>query len=162
MRKNNWIVAIVVVIAAAILLGLWFVLGFSHVDAPLDPVLTLVWAVVLIAAIAAIVWAENKRREKMRTAFVGNGVLYSPEFGLVQTSGSSEVDALQRTLAAQEYPDEVAKLDKNNRPAFRWVVKSEKFDADQGVWSGKVFRAEDASGTAMSFANRDELAAIIA
>ena len=159
MRKNNWIVAIVVVIAAAILLGLWFVLGFSHVDAPLDPVLTLVCAVVLIAA---IVWSENKRREKMRTAFVGNGVLYSPEFGLVQTSGSSEVDALQRTLAAQEYPDEVAKLDKNNRPAFRWVVKSEKFDADQGVWSGKVFRAGDSSGTAMRFANREELAAIIA
>ena len=98
----------------------------------------------------------------MRTAFVGNGVLYSPEFGLVQTSGNSEIDALHRTLAAQEYPDEVAKLDKNNRPAFRWVVKSEKFDVNQGVWSGKVFRAGDSSGTAMNFANRDELAAIIA
>ena len=162
MRKNNWIVAIVVVIAAVICLCLWFGLGFSSVDAPVDPVMTLVWALVLVIAIAVITWAENKRREKMRTAFIGNGVLYSPEFGLVQTSGNSEVDTLQRTLATHQYPDEVVKLDKNNRPAFRWVVESEKFDADQGVWSGKVFRAGDSSKTPMSFANRDELAAIIA
>lgn len=45
-------------------------------------------------------WAESKRRAKMRLAFVGDGIIYNPESGLVlPDQGESELALLQRTLA---------------------------------------------------------------
>ena len=43
-------------------------------------------------------WAESKRRAKMRLAFVGDGIIYNPERGLVvPDQGESELALLQRT-----------------------------------------------------------------
>lgn len=45
-------------------------------------------------------WAESKRRAKMRLAFAGDGIIYNPESGLVlPDQGESELALLQRTLA---------------------------------------------------------------
>ena len=53
-------------------------------------------------------WAESKRRAKMRLAFVGDGVIYNPESGLVlPDQGESELALLQRTLAKKrDFPSE--------------------------------------------------------
>ncbi|MEE0706168.1 MAG: hypothetical protein UCH28_07260, partial [Adlercreutzia sp.] len=107
MRKNNWIVAGVAVVASIALLALWFGLGFNHVDTPLDLVVAILWWVVVAAVIAGIMMAEQKRRQKMRLAFVGDGVLYNAERGIVLVeNGWDEVSTLQRTLDSLSYADQ--------------------------------------------------------
>lgn len=162
MRKSNWLVAAIAVVAAAVLLWVWFALGFNHVDDPLDLVVAIVWWAVVAAVIGAIVWAENKRREKMRTAFVGQGIIYNPESGLVVPDrGESELSALERTLAGMAFPDEVAGLDERMTPEFRWVVRSRKFDKNGDVWEGEVASARDPKAEPQPFSGREELAQLI-
>ena len=139
MRKNNWIVAAIAAVACGVLLWAWFALGFNHVDAPLDLVVAVVWWLAVAAVVGGIVWAEGKRREKMRLAFIGEGIVYNPEAGLVMPdAGESELAALERTLAGMAFPDEVAALDERVRPAFRWVVRSRKFDRSGGAHASAV------------------------
>ena len=151
MRKNNWIVAAIAAVACGVLLWAWFALGFNHVDDPLDLV------------VGGIVWAEGKRREKMRLAFIGEGIVYNPEAGLVMPdAGESELAALERTLAGMAFPDEVAALDERVRPAFRWVVRSRKFDRNGEVWEGEVVPAHDPEAEPRAFSSREDLAALLA
>lgn len=162
MRKSNWLVAAIAVVAAAALLWAWFALGFNHVDSPLDLVVAILWWVVVAAVIGAIMWAENKRRARMRLAFVGDGVVYNPESGVVvPDQGENELALLQRTLAGMTFPDEIAGLDERNRPAFRWVVRSNKFDQNGDVWEGEVVSARDPQAEAKPFASREDLAVLI-
>ena len=117
MRKNNWIVAAIAAVACGVLLWAWFALGFNHVDDPLDLVVAIVWWLAVAAVVGGIVWAEGKRREKMRLAFVGEGAGCSPEAGLVMPdAGESELAALERTLSGMAFPDEVAALDEKAPP----------------------------------------------
>ena len=142
MRKSNWIVAAIAAVACGVLLWAWFALGFNHVDDPLDLVVAVAWWLVVAAVAGGIVWAEGKRREKMRLAFVGEGAGCSPEAGLVMPdAGESELAALERTLSGMAFPDEVAALDERVRPAFRWVVRSRKFDRNGDDWEGEVVAA---------------------
>ena len=155
MRKSNWIVAAIAAVACGVLLWAWFALGFNHVDDPLD--------LVVVAVVGGIVWAEGKRREKMRLAFIGEGVVYNPEAGLVMPdAGESELAALERTLAGMAFPDEVAALDERVRPAFRWVVRSRKFDRNGEVWEGEVVAAHDPDAEPRPFSSRENLAALLA
>ena len=81
----------------------WFALGSDHVDDPLD--------LVVAAVVGGIVWAEGKRREKMRLAFIGEGVVYNPEAGLVMPdAGESELAALERTLSGRPGRADVPRL----------------------------------------------------
>lgn len=163
MRKSNWLVMAIAAVACAVLLGLWFFLGFNHVDSPLDLIIAIVWWVVVAGVIGAIVWSENRRREKMRLAFVGEGVVYNPERGLVLVEvPKGELDALQQTLENLSYPTQVVELADHVRPAFQWVVRSEKFDREGDVWEGEVLPAHDPDGKPVRFNGRDELAALIA
>ena len=105
---------------------------------------------------AVIVWAEGKRREKMRLAFIGEGAGCSPEAGLVMPdAGESELAALERTLSGMAFPDEVAVLDERVRPAFRWVVRSRKFDRNGEVWEGEVVAVHDPDAEPRPFSSRD-------
>ena len=155
MRKSNWIVAAIAAVACGVLLWAWFALGFNHVDDPLD--------LVVAAGVGGIVWAEGKRREKMRLAFIGEGVVYNPEAGLVMPdAGESELAALERTLSGMAFPDEVAALDERMSPAFRWVVRSRKFDRNGEVWEGEVVAAHDPDAESRPFSSRENLAALLA
>ena len=163
MRKNNWIVTAIAAVACGVLLWAWFALGFNHVDDPLDLVVAVAWWLVVAAVAGGIVWAEGKRREKMRLAFVGEGAGCSPEAGLVMPdAGESELAALERTLSGMAFPDEVAALDERVRPAFRWVVRSRKFDRNGEVWEGEVVAAHDPDAEPRPFASREDLAALLA
>ena len=155
MRKSNWIVAAIAAVACGVLLWAWFALGFNHMDDPLD--------LVVAAVVGGIVWAEGKRREKMRLAFIGEGVVYNPEAGLVMPdAGESELAALERTLSGMAFPDEVAALDERMSPAFRWVVRSRKFDRNGEVWEGEVVAAHDPGAEPRPFSSRENLAALLA
>ena len=63
MRKSNWIIAAVLLLASVAFLWIWHALQFDLVDNPLDIVVTVVWWVVIAAACVAIHWAEKKRQD---------------------------------------------------------------------------------------------------
>ena len=46
------------------------------------------------------------------------------------------------------FPDEVVALDERARPAFRWVMRSRKFDRNGDDWEGEVVAAHDPGGRA--------------
>ena len=64
----------------------------------------------------------------MRLAFVGDGIIYNPESGLVlPDQGEGELALLQRTLAGMTFPDEVAK------PARFWQRRAFSASAGRGT-----------------------------
>lgn len=116
MRKSNWIIAAVLLLASVAFLWIWHALQFDLVDNPLDIVVTVVWWVVIAAACVAIHWAEKKRQERIRTIFVAPGLLYNSEMGVVRLSPDDEVvDALQAILSNLTYGFELAELPANSR-----------------------------------------------
>ena len=111
MRKSNWMIAAVLLLASVAFLWIWHALQFDLVDNPLDIVVTVVWWVVIVAACVAIHWAEKKRQERIRTIFVAPGLLYNSEMGVVRLSPDDEVvDALQAILSNLTYGFELAEL----------------------------------------------------
>lgn len=162
MRKSNWLVATVAAIAVGALLWLWYFLGFNRIDSPLDLVIAIVWWLVIALVVVAITRAEAKRREKMRTAFVGEGFLYNPETGLITADqGESEVSLLEHTLATLTYPDKVKTLDEDAGRTFRWVVYSHKFDQDNDIWEGEVRPAHNPDEDPTPFDTRESLVALL-
>ena len=83
MKKSNIIVLAVAAAVSVFLLALWFILGFNHVDSPVDPLVTLVWWIVIVAAVLIINKVEGTRRERIRSVYVGEGQLFNSELGLV-------------------------------------------------------------------------------
>lgn len=162
MRKSNWLVVAIAVVAAAALLWLWYFLGFNHIDDPLDLVIAIVWWVVIALVVIAIKRAEDRRRQKMRIAFIGDGFLYNPESGLVvPDQGESEVTLLERVLTQMTYPDKVVSLDEDERLTFRWIVRSFKFADDGDVWKGEVSSVHKPDEDPISFESREDLAALL-
>ena len=52
MKKSNVIVFVLLALASAFFLWLWYFLGLNRVDEPLDLVLSIVWWLVIVVAIA--------------------------------------------------------------------------------------------------------------
>ena len=61
MKKSNFIVLGISAIAAALLLVLWYYLGFNHIDNPLDLVLAIVWWVGIVVIAVVIARLERQR-----------------------------------------------------------------------------------------------------
>ena len=64
--------------------------------------------------------------------------------------------------ADMAFPDEVAALDERARPAFRWVMRSRKFDRNGDDWEGEVVAAHDPGAEPRPFSSREDLAALLA
>ena len=75
------VVAAIAAVVCGVLLWAWFALGSDHVDDPLDLVVAVAWWLAVAAVVGGIVWAEGKRREKMRLAFIGEGVVHNDPRG---------------------------------------------------------------------------------
>ena len=87
------VVVAIAAVVCGVLLWAWFALGFNHVDDPLDLIVAIAWWLAVAAVVGGIVWAEGKRREKMRLAFVGEGVACIPEAGLVMPDAGALASA---------------------------------------------------------------------
>ena len=79
MRKSNYLVLGAAAVVAALLLVLWYHLGFNRIDSPLDLVLAIVWWVGIVAIAAILVRVEERRRRQVRTLYVSPKSLYSSE-----------------------------------------------------------------------------------
>lgn len=174
MKKSNIIIAVVLAIVSAFLLGLWYWLGFNNVDSPLDLVISIIWWAVIVIGIVLVVKAEATRREKVRTVYLAaDGSLYNSEAGVLATHGGSPVDAIAATLANLEYgfarADAPGEQQGAAKPEWRYVVRTRKFDqnagagstdSQNGTWEGEVVTV--ATGEVRPFASRQDLAALIA
>lgn len=91
MRKSNYLILGILVVASIFFLWMWYALNFNLVDNPLDLVLTIVWWAVVGLVILGITMAEKKRKEQIRTTFVARGFVFNPEMGTISLEGSSPV-----------------------------------------------------------------------
>ncbi len=162
MRKSNVIVAIIVVLVSIFLLWLWFYLGFNHVDNPLDLVLSIIWWVIVAIAIFAIVKVEKRRKEYLRTTYIGSNYLYNPQVGIVNVEpDSTMIETLIQTLDELKYNFKIEDIPDDLNPRFKWIVRSEKFDDNGDKWEGEVVSTSDPEGDPILFENREELEDII-
>ena len=86
MKKSNWLIVGLLVVASVIFLAMWYALGFNLIDDPLDLIVSIVWWVVIIAICLLIQWSENKRRRSIRTTLLAPRVMYNPEVGVVEVA----------------------------------------------------------------------------
>lgn len=185
MKKSNVIIFVLLALASAFFLWLWYFLGLNQVDEPLDLVLSIVWWVVVVAAIAVIVKMERTRRRRVRTVYVGDQATFNSERGLAPIEGSQpmpEVIAgilqnLKYDFTREDFPDE-------DRFAVKYFVRTKQFDAEekqdsdtaetedqasvdavepqieQKTWKGEVFIV--ATKEERPFDTPEELASILA
>ena len=126
MKKSNIIITLILVVVSIFLLWLWFHLGFNHIDNPLDLVLSIIWWVIVVAAIALIVRAEKKRQEAVRTTFIAPESVFNSEAGTVEL-GEDTVETLAGILKELEYNFNKEDLPENANELFTTIVKSKVF-----------------------------------
>lgn len=133
MRKSNWIILAVALLASAFLLWLWYFLKFDRIDSPLDLVLSIVWWVLIALAALGISRAERRRRERVRTSYVAPGAVFNPEAGVVGVApGADAVAAIEGILANLEYGFDRQEPPSRDEMAFDYVVRTKVFEPAEG------------------------------
>lgn len=161
MRKSNWIIAAILLVASLAFLWLWQALQFNLVDNPIDIVVTVVWWVVIVAGCVAIHLAEKRRQERIRTVFLAPGLVYNCEAGVLRVEpGASSVDAIRKVLVNLTYSFDLAELPANSRVRFQQIVRTERFADGGRTWEGEVVevRRPDAP---RPFHNQQELVSLL-
>lgn len=171
MKKSNWVAFIVAIIISAFLLWLWFFLGFNHVDAPLDLVLSIIWWIIVAIACFAIYRVEKKRQERARTCYVADRYIYNAEVGSSTAEGpDAAVARMHDVIDGLEYTFEVRDMPQDAQ--FNFVVRSKKFkvrqEADEAHgkpeeldWEGEVAVVARPDDDPIPFANRADLLRIL-
>ena len=103
MRKSNYLVLGAAAVVAALLLVLWYHLGFNRIDSPFDLTLAIVWWVGIVAIAAILVRFEERRRRQIRTLYVSPKSLYSSELGMVGIGEAGAVEAMRGMLGQLKY-----------------------------------------------------------
>lgn len=146
MRKSNWIIIAIVIVASIIFLGMWFYFGFNLVDNPLDLVITILWWLLVIAICVAINKFENERCRAIRTMFLGPGTIYNSEAGIISLGEDGRyVPAMRKTLSDLDYgfKKQDATDSDNNRICFQCIVNTDKFKNNGRTWEGEVVEVTD-------------------
>ena len=164
MRKSNYLVLIASAIVAGVLLLMWFNLGFSKVDNPVDITLAVVWWVIIVAIVAIIIRAENSRKRRIRTVYVSPSALFNSEKGIVTLdTGTETVQAMQSILESLKYGFSREDMPKQEDFDYRFVVETDtykpaKTDNDEPTWKGKVTKIDRQNGNVeTAFASQQEL-----
>ena len=152
MKKNNYLVLGASAIVAALLLALWYYLGFSQIDNPLDLALAIVWWVLIAAIALAIARLERNRKRAIRTIYVSPTALYNFERGVVGLGDAPSVDAMQEILGNLEYGFDKKALPEQGKFDYRFIVKTDEFKAatdgenSQPTWKGSVVKLDRENG----------------
>lgn len=158
MKKSNWIIAVVLVLVSALLLWLWFYLGLNRIDKPVDLMLSILWWVVVVALVLLIVRSERIRKERIRTMYVAEGILFNSEAGLLNFAGSDQLVAvMNRVLRDLDYDFTTQELPEREEFKPGLLVKTEKYGNDN--WTGEVVVIE--SQEQQPFESKEELASLL-
>ena len=139
-RKSNVIIIAILMVASIAFLWLWNYLGFHLIDMR-DLVITILWWIITIGLCIAIHIAEKRRRERIRTIFISDGVLYNPEVGVVRLESNDPqayVDGMRELLDNLNYDPNVSPDASQKRLRFSYIVHSPKFSDEGRVWEGDL------------------------
>ena len=93
---------------------------------------------------------------------MAGGGVYNPQRGMVlMAPGESVLAALRRALAREEYPDNLVRFNKLDRPSFDWMVRTRAFRDDGAVWTGEVVSVHHPDREPMLFSSGEELALLL-
>lgn len=149
MKKSNVIVFVLLALASAFFLWLWYFLGLNRVDEPLDLVLSIVWWLVIVVAIAVIVKMERTRRQRVRTVYVGDCATFNSEQGLATIEGSQPVsEVIAGILQSLKYDFSRADFPDKDRFVVKYFVRTKQFEAEEKQGSDTVVDSEQASAGA--------------
>lgn len=161
MRKSNWIILAVLVIASIFFLWLWYYLKFDLVDHPRDLILSIIWWVVVVAACVGIHYVERIRQRNIRTAYLAPGLIYNSEAGIVRFQPPvTYVDELQEILSNLKYNFERPDEPNQKRVRFTYIVRSAKFADDGDKWEGEVVQVSRPDDP-QPFSGREQLAVLL-
>ncbi len=130
MRKSNFAVLGIAAVVAALLLALWYYLGFNNVDNPLDLALAVVWWVAIVAIAVVISRVEQKRRRQIRTMYLSPNALYNSERGMVGFGDATAVETMQDVLEGLKYGFDTKDVPDEKRFKFEYVVQTDEFKSD--------------------------------
>lgn len=80
---------------------------------------------------------------------------------VLMAPGESVLAALRRALAREEYPDNLVRFNKLDRPSFDWMVRTRAFRDDGAVWTGEVVSVHHPDREPMLFSSGEELALLL-
>ena len=152
MKKSNFIVLGISAIAAALLLALWYYLGFNHIDNPLDLVLAIVWWIGIVVIAVVIARLERQRQRQIRTIYVSPTALYNSESGVVGLKGATAVEGMQSILRNLKYGFDKKAMPDQAKFDYRFVVQTDEFKPadeekqEEGTWKGTVIRIDRENG----------------
>lgn len=163
MRKSNIIVIAILVLVSIELIWLWNYLGFSLTD-PTDLIIGIIWWAVIVIVCIALVVTELRRRERLRTIFVADGMLYNCESGVVRLGVDQGswvyVGRMKDILNALTYGSEASISHDQPRVRFKYVVRTKRFSGDGRVWRGEVVNVNGAQNTRV-FSSAEELTGLL-
>ena len=107
---------------------------------------------------------EKRRRERIRTIFVADGVLYNCESGVIRLNNATDakgyVKAIRHTLNNLDYGAE-AKLNHNQpRLHFKYIVRSKQFSDGGRLWAGELVNVRNPQDN-KNFSGSEQLAKLI-
>lgn len=137
MKKSNWIVLGVITIISAFLLWLWYYLGLNRVDTPLDLIVSIVWWVVIIVGAFIIFRVEKARRDRIRTMYVADSLVFNSEAGSIFYQNPEQLLAIMDdTMKNLTYDFTKNDLPDLERTPMRYIVRTTKFSEED--WTGEV------------------------
>ena len=152
MKKSNVIIFVLLALASAFFLWLWFFLGLNRIDEPLDLVLSIVWWAVIAEAVGVIVKMERTRRRRIRTVYVGDGAAFNSEKGLVKLEGAAPMcETIAGILQSLKYDFERADFPEKDEFEVKYFVRTKEFEAEE--------RKDEASDADTDAATADQPAA---
>ncbi len=143
MKKSNYAVLGIAAVVAALLLALWYYLGFYAIDNPLDLVIVIVWWLAIVAVAFVISRVEQKRRRQIRTMYLSPNALYNSERGMVGFGDATAVEAMQQVLEGLEYGFDTKDVPDEKKFKFEYVVQTDEYKAD----SSDAAKAKAEGGT---------------
>lgn len=132
MKKSNVIIFVLLALASAFFLWLWFFLGLNRIDEPLDLVLSIVWWAVIAVAVGVIVKMERTRRRRIRTVYVGDGAAFNSEKGLVKLEAAAPMrETIAGILQSLKYDFERADFPEKDEFEVKYFVRTKEFEAEE-------------------------------
>jgi hypothetical protein len=149
MKKSSIIIAAFLVGGSIVLLWAWSYFGFDQIDYPSSLLLCIVWWVLIVAAVSLVIHAEHKRREAIRTIYVGPRVLFNSEQGIVACPDPvARVSVMYEMLKSLTY--NFRKEGQPNFDEFDYcsLVRTKKFrDGTKGSNNERVLLCDDPHAT---------------
>lgn len=162
MRKSNVIIIAILIVASIFFLWLWHYLDFHLIDMR-DLIITILWWIITIGLCIGIHYYEKKRRERIRTVFISDSVLYNVEAGILRVADDDPqayVEGMREMLNNLDYDTHDSPDSSEARLRFNYIVHSLKFDDDGDVWEGDVVPVRG-SRDSVPFNDAQELSRIL-